>query len=397
MPFICPSIRNLRISSSKLRPGSNLPFCLPRRRISSSPTWIEEETLAGYKSSKYYPVKIGETIQDTYKIRVKLGYGRHSTTWLCTDLQNSFKVLKILTANDGVSREAQVLKHVRDSATESQSPGKYCVRRAEDIFVIPGKKGNRHQCFVFEPLGPNLLESASQRKRTSRNGFHIDEVRWMTVYFVHALDFLHQHGVVHTDLKLDNIQLTLPDNEKEILDAFVSAAEAENPSTIRTNADGAPVYTSRQMFQDELTFPILCDLGSAKLGKPPHEGLVQALPYRAPEVMLGASWDSKIDIWSLGVLIWELVLGERLFGEKSQETSLELMLRYLGPPPDEFLQRCSRRDEYFDSNGEWLSLRLKLQCLAWLTGSLRSLEARQDRAYGLGRSSGDDDGYAALL
>lgn len=73
------------------------------------------------------------------------------------------------------------------------------------------------------------------------------------------------------------------------------------------------------------------------------------------------------------------------------------MLRYLGPPAEGFLRRCGRRDEYFDSNGEWLSLRLKLQSLAWLTGSLRSLEARQDRAYGTGRSSGDDDGYAALL
>lgn len=346
MSLICSSTRNLRISSSKLRSGSNIQICLPHRRLSSSPTCIEEETLSGYKSSKYYPATTGENIRDTYKIRVKLGYGRHSTTWLCTDVQyvecldligslpllifmmcrNSFKVLKILTANDDVCREAQVLKHLRDSAPKSQNPGKYCVRRAEDIFVIPGTDGNKHQCFVFALLGPNLLEFASQRKKKSGNIFHIDGVRWMTNYFLHALDFLHAHGVVHTgssknpssmglehsantsrtDLKLDNIQLTLPDNEKAILDAFVSAADADIMSKTKMNAEGAPMYASREMFQDELTFPILCDLGSAKLGKPPHTGLVQALPYRAPEVMLGANWDSKIDIWSLGVLVSSL-------------------------------------------------------------------------------------------
>lgn len=97
--------------------------------------------------------------------------------------------------------------------------------------------------------------------------------------------------------------MTLPDNEAQVLDAFISAAEDDITSEPRMNAERAPVYTSHEMVQDELTFPILCDLGTAKLGKPPHEGLVQALPYRAPEVMLGASWDSKIDIWGLGVLV----------------------------------------------------------------------------------------------
>ncbi|KAF2210680.1 hypothetical protein CERZMDRAFT_121775 [Cercospora zeae-maydis SCOH1-5] len=315
--------------------------------MSSSPARIDEETLSGYQSSNFYPVKLGDVIRDTYTVRAKLGYGGNSTTWLCTDVKNSFKVLKLSTAGDGDSMEARVLKHLQSCAAESQSPGRYCVRRPEDIFTVSAN-GNRHQCFIFEPLGPSLLEFVSRRPLRS---LHIEEVRWMTIYFLHALDFLHAHDVIHTDLKLDNVQLTLPDNEEEILTSFV-AAERESPSMVKTNLDGSPVYMSRVMIQDELTFPILCDLGSAKLGKPPHSGMVQALPYRAPEVILGASWDSKIDIWTQGVLTWELVLGERLFGERSPENALEMMLRYLGPPPSSFLQRCSRRNEYFDEDGE---------------------------------------------
>lgn len=104
------------------------------------------------------------------------------------------------------------------------------------------------------------------------------------------------------DIKLDNIQLTLPENEVEILNSFV-AAETVEPSFVRFASDGRPLYKSREMSQSELTFPILCDLGSAKLGTPPHKGIVQALPYRAPEIILGASWGFEIDVWNLGVLV----------------------------------------------------------------------------------------------
>ena len=40
-----------------------------------------------------------------------------------------------------------------------------------------------------------------------------------------------------------------------------------------------------------------------------HNSYVQSRWYRAPEVMLGNKWDHKIDVWSLGALLAELVLG----------------------------------------------------------------------------------------
>ena len=57
------------------------------------------------------------------------------------------------------------------------------------------------------------------------------------------------------------------------------------------------------MKQDELGYPILCDFGSAVFDEERYHGAVQALPYRAPEVILGAAWDHKIDIWNFGVLV----------------------------------------------------------------------------------------------
>jgi serine/threonine protein kinase len=83
------------------------------------------------------------------------------------------------------------------------------------------------------------------------------------------------------------------------------------------------------------------------------------LPYRAPEVILDMEWDSKIDIWSLGVMvciciippalscielsqIWDLFEGGRLFraekdGMPDDEQHLAEMVSFMGPPPKEFL------------------------------------------------------------
>jgi len=52
--------------------------------------------------------------------------------------------------------------------------------------------------------------------------------------------------------------------------------------------------------------PILCDLISAIHDSEAYDGDVQHLPFRAPEVILGARWDHKIDIWNFGILVGPL-------------------------------------------------------------------------------------------
>lgn len=48
-------------------------------------TPIEEQTLPYYHKKRYYPVRIGDTLKDRYKIIAKLGYGAYSTVWLARD------------------------------------------------------------------------------------------------------------------------------------------------------------------------------------------------------------------------------------------------------------------------------------------------------------------------
>lgn len=52
--------------------------------MSALPEPIEEESLTCFKSSRYYPAKLGQVIREEYKVQAKLGYGGTSTTWLCS-------------------------------------------------------------------------------------------------------------------------------------------------------------------------------------------------------------------------------------------------------------------------------------------------------------------------
>ena len=176
------------------------------------------------------------------------------------------------------------------------------------------------------------------------------------------------------DIKLDNIQNTLPDEETAILTSFVNAERAQ-PSPRKFIDEARTIYTSRQLeYGGVMTFPILSDLGTCMFGQEEYEQVIQAIPYRAPEVILRMKWNCSVDIWNLGVLVsgalprryhygaivspadrpqvWELLFAEHLFGSNDEQDSLAMMISYLGPPPSELLERSRLRENYFDEHGK---------------------------------------------
>lgn len=49
---------------------------------------LEEDLLPDYVASRYYPVRLGQVLQDRYQIVGKLGFGTSSTVWLARDLKH---------------------------------------------------------------------------------------------------------------------------------------------------------------------------------------------------------------------------------------------------------------------------------------------------------------------
>ncbi|KAH9212821.1 kinase-like domain-containing protein [Leptodontidium sp. 2 PMI_412] len=288
---------------------------------------IEEETLLHYSASSFFPVRVSQVFLERYKVEAKFGFGGSSTVWLCRDKKDdTYKTPKVGTFSTVENRESKVLAHLENSG--STHDGRYCVRRSSDSFKIT-VPGGAHQCLVYEPLGMSLLEyvNLQPNKRLTMRA-----AAWVTTYLLKGLDYLHTCGVVHTDIKLDNILTTLPDDEEAILTRLINTAH-EDP--VKVIDDSRSIYTSRTPeYGNHLTYPIICDSGVAVFGQDEYEGLIQPIPYRAPE-------------------IWELLFSEHIFGSSTERGCLEMMITYLGPPPMEFLQRNALPSLYFDEHGRW--------------------------------------------
>jgi len=85
----------------------------------------------------------------------------------------------------------------------------------------------------------------------------------------------------------------------------------------------------------------LCDFGSAKMlvAGEPNVSYICSRYYRAPELIFGAtSYTTAIDIWSLGCVIAELLLGQPLFPGESGVDQLVEIIKILGTPSKEEIQ-----------------------------------------------------------
>ncbi|KAF5576170.1 serine threonine kinase [Fusarium pseudocircinatum] len=327
---------------------------------------FEEERLPFYKRQNYYPMRIGQVIKETYQVIAKLGYGTSSTVWLSRDLSLN-------------------LDHA----------GRQHVREVRDTFKLSGPYGE-HEVFVMSPLGMGLRTLQELQKDSVFQQALVTSALDQTLL---GLNYLHDADVIHTgnfkphlskspadsaDIHSDNLLVALTDDS--IL-STVEDNELHRPSA-RKFVDDIVIHVSQYILGGAGALTI-CDLGQARIGKV-HRGKAMPLPYRAPEVILGMTWGNYVDVWSVGLLAWDLLHKNGIFRvyDKSEELNdahhLAAITALLGPPPDVFLKRSDKTGKYWDTEGKWHGpIPLPSE------GGLRSLDANL--------SGGDRDQFLNFL
>ncbi|KUJ06239.1 kinase-like protein [Mollisia scopiformis] len=351
--------------------------------MSSSVTPFEEEREVGFE--KFYPMTLGEVINEKYKVVAKLGFGSASTIWCCRNLAtNKYAALKIyahdLVAEDEIDNETAIYKHL-STAGNPDHPGKMYVRTIQDSFFVTSRAGNPHQCLVHEVLSNDILSL-----RYTRPDRKLPEamLKQILIHLLLALDFLHSEcHIIHTDIKEENILLGLVDSSiVEQLDTKEIAA-----SSLYKSVNGYNLYKSAN-FGIPIRFgrPILCDFSLARNGQVKHCHDIQPDPYRAPEVILEMPWGYAVDIWNVGVMVWDMFENRRMFDGLDPETGkygnrfhLASIVGLLGPPPLEFLQRNECSSVYFDDRGNWKCLNPILS-VSW-EDSERNLEVSNKKGF----------------
>ncbi|TBU34891.1 kinase-like protein [Dichomitus squalens] len=179
----------------------------------------DEEAPADYNTGGYLQVKIRDTFKDgRYLVLRKLGWGHFSTVWLVKDnhtrKHSALKVVKSAGRYAETARdEIKLLRQVMDA--NISHPGRHHVVSFLDHFEHPTPDDN-HICLVFEPLGENLLALIERHKKT---GVAVDLVRVIAKQLLLGLQYLHDEcDLVHTDIKPENILISIPDVEAHIQD-----------------------------------------------------------------------------------------------------------------------------------------------------------------------------------
>ncbi|RAK85462.1 kinase-like protein [Aspergillus costaricaensis CBS 115574] len=338
---------------------SRLPV-LPRRAMSSScpildsTKKLEEEQMPAYERGLYCSVKPGDVFHSRYQVISKLGFGANSTVWFGRDLQHHrYIALKIYISSSRDNQEVRVLEHL--SRIKSQHPGSSSVRQMIEKFELTSPKGI-HQRIVYEPLLTSLLHFQATLDPMS---LPEDLLKGALQQLLLALDNLHSEAhVIHTDIQAKNIIIAAKD---ESVFREWDDGETNEPSPRKVDNEYT-VYQSRPFRRKKgwsgFGMPLLTDFGEVRLGEV-HEGLIQPDLYCAPEVILGMSWTAKVDIWNVGVMIWDLFEDHHLFdgrgpdGCHSDVQLLAEMVAMLGPPSVEWLRKSPRSLKEWDSSGQW--------------------------------------------
>ena len=169
-----------------------------------------------------------------------------------------------------------------------------------------------HLIIVTELLRQNLFEFG---KYISENDEPIYFTRNRLCYICRqcliALNFVHNLGLVHSDIKPENILL-----------ASYSRARVK-----------------------------VIDFGSSCYLSDRQSSYIQSRSYRAPEVILGLPYSGKIDIWSLGCVIAEMYTGQVTFQNDSVVTMLSRIEAICGTFPRHMIENGRQSGHFFTPTG----------------------------------------------
>ena len=149
-----------------------------------------------------------------------------------------------------------------------------------------------------------LSEANEYRPLPMRN------VRMFAQQMLNGLEMCHRNGVVHCDIKPENVLLV-----------------KGSQTLVKVIDFGSSCFVGHQKYE-----------------------YIQSRFYRAPEVMIGITYGPPMDVWSTALVIIELLIGKPLWPGDDELEELWMIRSMIGDPPVEMVARGSRRSEFFEDD-----------------------------------------------
>jgi len=179
-----------------------------------------------------------------------------------------------------------------------------------------------------------LVEGPTLAERLESGALPLTESLALARQLAEALEEAHEKGIIHRDLKPQNIKASVEGRVK-VLD--FGLAKAMDPAA----ASGMTPY--------DLAHSPTVTFGGTREGV-----ILGTAAYMAPEQARGGAVDKRADIWAFGVVLYEMLTGERLFAEGSVVDTLSAVMRKeidlgrlpatIPPRLRDLVRRCLERD-----------------------------------------------------
>ena len=261
-------------------------------------------------------LRVNQVITDSdgveYRVIDLLGNGTFSRVYKCQLPNGALVALKVAKKpsafREAALHETAILGEIFRNADPA---GKRYIVIPQKAFEYDG-----HVCLVLPILQRSLFNGIRQDRPVSEL---LDSIRTILRCVLVALKAVHECGVIHGDIKPDNI-LTVTD---------------ELPDVVQITDFGSASSTGQ--------------IGS----------YIQSRFYRSPEVVLGLPYDSQVDMWSVGCVAAELFLDFAVFACESEGALVSSMTAILGEIPGEMLFAAQKWQKFYDLS-PWGRFTLKM-------------------------------------
>lgn len=241
-----------------------------------------------------------------YKLEEQLGQGGFGRVVKATNMECGDTVaIKLINTGEIINHivamaEVKALEAIRNKDPDNKS---LCVKMLEWNMCA------NYTYIVFPLLGASLTDFMLDDYEDPEP-YPMEQVRHISYQLCQAVNFLHENGMTHTDLKPDNIVFVDSD--------FITIYDEQKNCNIR------------RVIKTDVR---LIDFAFLTKEREFHKPIVSARSYRAPEVVLRLGWSHPCDVWSIGCSLIEIYNGNLLFDADADGEHLAMMQRTLGPVP----------------------------------------------------------------